>query len=218
MMNKQAILSPESTYHIYNRANGYECLFLSDENYRYFLSKYEKYIHPIADTFCYCLMPNHFHFLIRIKEEQKIENTILKKKKTSKSKTLQGFETLEGLKKQQVISSFLSQQFSHLLNTYTQAFNKQQSRKGSLFMHPFKRKLITDDTYLRKLIHYIHLNPVEAGLAKVPKEWKYSSYTAIVSKEKTKLQREEAIGCFTDIDNFIYCHQQMPSLTGIDEL
>ncbi len=158
MQNQKAILSPEGTCHIYNRANGDGRLFLSEENYRHFLRKYDMYIFPIVDTYCYCLMPNHFHFLVRIKEEKKLEEIILEKIK-------KGSKTLEGLDKQQAIYSFVSKQFSNLFNAYSQAFNKQHNRKGNLFMHTFKRKLITDDGYFRKLVHYIHYNPVKAGLA-----------------------------------------------------
>jgi len=49
-------------YHIYNHANGDIQLFRNEENYRYFLSRYEKYVHPLVDTLSYCLLPNHFHF------------------------------------------------------------------------------------------------------------------------------------------------------------
>ncbi|WP_339612080.1 hypothetical protein [uncultured Planktosalinus sp.] len=108
MKDNKAILEPESTYHIYNRANGNEQLFLSDDNYRYFLKKYDNYIAPIADTFCYCLMPNHFHFLVRIKRESEVAEVVLKKIENpgAKSKTLQGFKTLEGLPRQQAFSYF----------------------------------------------------------------------------------------------------------------
>ena len=70
MKNKLEIFEEEGLYHVYNRANGNEKLFLLDHNYRFFLKKYEEYISPFVDTFCYCLMPNHFHFLIKIKEEK----------------------------------------------------------------------------------------------------------------------------------------------------
>lgn len=73
MQNKKKQLIPEYYYHVYNRANGNELLFLNDENYRFFLQKYFEYISPIANTFCYCLMPNHFHFLIQIKAEDELE-------------------------------------------------------------------------------------------------------------------------------------------------
>ncbi|MCH7400295.1 transposase [Belliella kenyensis] len=215
MQDKQAILYPEGTYHIYNRANGSEQMFLSEDNYGYFLSKYNGYISRVSNTLCYCLMPNHFHFLVRIKGEKDIIDEILKKGGAS-AKTLQGFRTLEGFDRQKIISSFLSLQFSHLFNSYTQAFNKQIGRKGSLFMHPFKRKLIQDEKYLRKLIHYIHYNPIEAGLTKSLEGWKYSSYNAIVSRSETRLQREEVLGYFDNLENFIYCHKSPPNVSGME--
>jgi putative transposase len=60
-------LYQDHLYHIYNRGNGKEKIFYRNENYLYFLSQYEKYILELADTFAFCLLPNHFHLLIRIK-------------------------------------------------------------------------------------------------------------------------------------------------------
>ena len=61
-------LMPGNLYHIYNHANGNENLFRNEENYRFFLNKYIKYITSFSSTFCYCLLPNHIHFLIRIND------------------------------------------------------------------------------------------------------------------------------------------------------
>ena len=68
----QIALLPETVYHVYTHANGFENLFNSDENFRYFLKKYAQYIHPIAETYAYCLMPNHIHFMVKIRSEQEI--------------------------------------------------------------------------------------------------------------------------------------------------
>ena len=89
MQDKKAILIPDATYHIYNRANGNERLFLTDQNYHYFLEKYSQYISPIADTFCYCLMPNHFHFLIKIESEESLNKTF---NASENAPNLTGFE------------------------------------------------------------------------------------------------------------------------------
>jgi len=75
------MLAPEDVYHIYNCANGTENLFREERNYHFFLEKYFKYAHPIAETFAYCLMPNHFHIMVRIRSEE----------------DLTGFENLSGL-------------------------------------------------------------------------------------------------------------------------
>jgi len=65
-------LEPDKYYHIYNHAVGGDNLFCSNENFNYFLQKYKHYITPIADTFAYCLMPNHFHLAVRIKSKKEL--------------------------------------------------------------------------------------------------------------------------------------------------
>lgn len=70
------LLKTDFTYHIFNHANGFENLFLLKANYHYFLEKYAMYISPIAETYAYCLMPNHFHFVIRIRKQNIIEELI----------------------------------------------------------------------------------------------------------------------------------------------
>ncbi len=63
-----AKLEAGRVYHIFNRGNNRENLFREERNYRYFLNLYSKYAEPVVITYAYCLMPNHFHFLVKIKE------------------------------------------------------------------------------------------------------------------------------------------------------
>ena len=77
-----------TTYHIYNHANGDDNIFREQDNYRFFLEKYVKYINPVADTFAYCLMRNHFHLMVRIKDVQSFNIS---------SKTSKVFEDIGGL-------------------------------------------------------------------------------------------------------------------------
>ena len=171
------MLQINTFYHIYNHANGNENLFKSDNNYNYFLNKYNQYISPIADTFAYCLMPNHFHFLVKIKEEEIITNLSLSYPLLNP----QGFKNLEG---------FISQQFSNFFKAYTKAYNKMYDRKGALFLHNFKRKEVNDEAYFAKLIHYIHANPVHHGFTPSIEDWKYSSYQSYISEKEIKLAIE----------------------------
>ncbi len=62
-------LFPAAHYHIYTHAVGGEHLFREVRNYHYFLQRYAYYIPPIAETFAYCLLPTHMHFLIRVHED-----------------------------------------------------------------------------------------------------------------------------------------------------
>jgi putative transposase len=56
-------------YHIYNRGNNKQTIFFTRENYLYFLNKIKKYISPHCNIIAWCLMPNHFHFLIQGTED-----------------------------------------------------------------------------------------------------------------------------------------------------
>src|SRR5690554_5163811 len=169
----------EKYYHIYNHANGDENLFREQKTYEYFLEKYKKHISPIAETIAWCLMPNHFHLLVKIKTEEEIVAAFssanssstfppstfspstfpkfqtLEKLGLEKLKRLEKFKKLETLEGK---SNFLSKQFANFFSSYTQSFNKVYGRRGSLFLKNFKRKEIVDENYLLNLILYIHLN------------------------------------------------------------
>jgi len=59
-------------YHIYNRGNNGEKIFYTSENYLFFLKRYDHYLSDYADTYAYCLLPNHFHFLIKVIDKVKV--------------------------------------------------------------------------------------------------------------------------------------------------
>lgn len=197
MSVKSPLLLPETVYHVYNHANGSENLFRSDENYYYFLRKYAEYIYPVADTYAYCLMPNHFHLMIRIRSEEEVLKFLKLKQPTS---DLTGFENLSGL---------ISQQFSHFFNAYTKAYNKLYERRGSLFERPFKRKAITDEQYFTQLIAYIHLNPVKHGFCKDLMDWKHSSIHSYLSNKPTKLNRDYLEKWFGNKEALLQFHKDL---------
>jgi putative transposase len=173
-------LLPDKTYHIFSRAIGKEKLFLEDENCKFFLRKYKLHISPVADTFAYNLLPNHFHFLIRIKSIEEI------KRHFSAVKSNRSFEI-------EKVPGFIMERFGNLLNSYTKSFNKRNKRKGSLFIDTMRRVEITDDAQLGAIIFYIHKNSVHHQYSKTIAEWQWSSYNSILSKAPTLLLRDEVI-------------------------
>lgn len=194
-MKKHEIhLESGSYYHIYNRAVGDENLFYSEANYFYFLKKYQEYISPVVETFSYCLMPNHFHFLIRIKSEEEIVKIIKIQSKPDRIDP--------------PINLYISKQFSNLFNGYSQAINKQQIRNGTLFSRPFKRKKVESMEYMRNLVIYIHSNPINHGFTSNLSEWKYSSYNSIISGSNFELKGKEVINWFENLNNFSETHKK----------
>ena len=187
-MPQRVPLEPGCFYHIYNHANGNENLFLEAENYFFFLRKYASFLEESIETLAYCLLPNHFHLLVRIS-------------------TLQLPESLElsGSSRSTAVTAF-----KRFFSSYTQSFNKQQNRKGSLFIPNFKRKKIDSDDYLTKIIHYIHYNPVHHGFSKDLDQWPYSSYQSLISDKPTLLRRREVLDWFGGKKEFIEFHKWKP--------
>ncbi len=183
-------MEAETYYHIYTHANGSENLFRNTKNYLFFLKRYITFIPSIANTYAYCLMPNHIHFLIRVKSEKEIEKYFGK------------FETFQKL------SFRISKQFANLFSSYTQAYNKVYSRKGSLFIPNFKKKEITSVAHLIKIIHYIHANPVHHGFTKAISQWQWSSHHAFLSQKSSLLKRDEVYEWFGGKDGYEDFHQK----------
>ena len=118
MPSNYDLLVPEQFYHLYNRAVGSEKLFLNEENYRFFLSKINTYIPAVTTIYAYCLLPNHFHFFVKIKTQKEI----LELYETKKNKLMLQNDTV-------VMSEFIMQQFSNCFNSYAKSFNKSTIEK-----------------------------------------------------------------------------------------
>ena len=99
------------------------------------------------------------------------------------------------------------QAFSNLFNSYAKAFNKQFNRTGSLFEKHFKRIKLKDETYLKQLIVYVHLNPKHHFDLDF-KNFSFSSYRAFLSDKESKIERDEVLTLFGDFQNFIFYHNQ----------
>lgn len=181
------LLEPGCLYHIYNHAVGSDNLFLSDDNYFYFLRRYQHFIDPVAETYAYCLMPNHIHFFIEIRRTVVLpENS------------------------KYTVPQFISKQFSNLFSSYSQAFNKQQDRMGNLFISNFKRKKVDSDEYMTGLVRYIHLNPVNHGFTVDVTQWKFSSYNILNATSKTFLARDKVLGWYGSVERFRLAHEKAP--------
>lgn len=181
-------MNTDTFYHIYNHANGDDNLFKEEKNYDYFLKKYHQHIDKIADTITWCLMPNHFHLLIKIKSEEELTSSFPK------------FKTLEKIEEK---SNFISKQFSNFFSCYTQSFNKVYNRRGSLFIKNFKRKEIIDEEYLFNIILYIHLNPLKHCFTNDINDWKWNSFDTF---QFYKVDLFNYL--FGNIDNYLKIHRE----------
>ncbi|MBL0355369.1 MAG: hypothetical protein IPP72_00090 [Chitinophagaceae bacterium] len=198
-----AVFEPHGIYHVYNRTNNKELLFRSVENYFYFLKQFNFYISPIAETFAWNLLPNHFHFLIRIKPVDVIEEWINSLAKEKQTKTHLHFLA------DQNINTLIEVEFRRFFTSYAMAFNKMYERSGNLFYRTFKRVEILKDGQFTQAVIYIHANAQNHKLVKNFADYPWTSYHSMVSNKSTKVLREEVVNWFGGLEQFITIHKDM---------
>lgn len=192
----------DTYYHIYNRGNNRENIFLEERNYYHFINLSIKHIEPVAEILAYCLLRNHFHWLVRIKSEKEIleyqaaEIVALNKKSV----------TPKPLK-----SNYPSQQFSNFFNAYAKAINNAYNRTGSLFQHPFGRVPVTTDRQFWNVIAYIHQNPQKHKFVKDFRDWKWSSYGVLLSEKAPKRNRDLVTEWFGGRQEYLDLHTRWVS-------
>jgi REP element-mobilizing transposase RayT len=83
-----------------------------------------------------------------------------------------------------------------LLTGYATVFNRRHQRSGHLFQNRYKSILCQEDTYLKELVRYIHLNPLRARLVgdvEVLADYPYAGHGAILGKRNCEWQTTEEI-------------------------
>ena len=178
---------PDKYYHIFNRANNNELIFKEHEDFQFFMTKLGELVADKIDIYCFCLMPNHFHMLIKPKYDvrRKGEGSFI-----------------ESLKK--------------LFQMHVQYFNKKYQRKGSLFYKSYRRIEIKDESYLKYLVFYIHYNAQKANLVSHYSDYQYSSYRFFLNNKETRLRKDIVLSWFDDdINEFEIFHKEcLEWLTG----
>lgn len=159
---------PGNIYHIYNRGNNRQQIFLESENYIYFLRKIRSHLSPLVDVLAYCLMPNHFHLLVYVPEEEELVPP------DQSSDDLESSDDGVAVN----VSPQIVAAVAVILRSYTRAINKKNNRSGSLFQQKTKAKNLSDENRDASFIcfHYIHQNPWKAGLVSKMEEWHFSSF------------------------------------------
>ncbi len=177
-------------YHIYNQGNNRQRIFFERENHLFFLRKMREHLLPHGNILAYCLMPNHFHWMVEVVPASSGSATQSHLANTSGRATQSRTPT---------DTLGLNKSIGILLASYTRAINKQQNRSGSLFRSKTKAECLTatngitpsfyntefgtrinthypKDEYLQICFNYIHQNSVKAGLVNKPEDWEFSSF------------------------------------------
>lgn len=202
-------------YHIYNHGVGGRDLFREADNYNYFIKLYDKYISPVADTYAWVLMKNHFHLLVRITENRGYRYSNADGSIDAVRFDEVKWETIDLSACEAPASVKVPKphlHLSHLFNAYSRYLNTRYNTRGALFERPFRRKRIDSPEYLKNVVAYIHNNPVHHGFCSHPIEYAWSSYNTCLSEKQTRLHRTELLTWFGNRENFQAEHQSAPKL------
>jgi REP element-mobilizing transposase RayT len=148
------------SYHLLDHGTNRHQLLFESETYPPFLKKIRNGFLPYCDILAWCLMSNHFHFLITIHEDYVYHNAITNKEK---------------------IVNSLNRQIGTIQSSYAKGINNRYGRSGSLFRQKTKAKSLSEQK--RNTINtavncflYIHQNPLKAGLVEKLEDWEFSSF------------------------------------------
>ena len=193
MPGTQPKLQFETLYHVFNRGQDRRNIFSDDQHYQTFFELYARHIHPVANTYAYCLLPTHFHLMVRIKSEVELV------------KSVPGIETLGGT----TLMSIPTQAFSNFFSAYSRALHNQPGKTANLFQHLYGSIPIPDDRQYLNVVLFIHQNPQRHRLCADFRKWKYSSYKELLSDQETFLDREKVMGWFGKPETYEAVHSIM---------
>lgn len=172
----------DKLYHVYNQGNNRKKIFYTRNNYLSFKNKIETSISPYADILAWCLMPNHFHLMILVKEIELPYET-------------QPF-CISAKNKNLIKTRTLNDSLGIMLRSYTRTINSQNDFTGSLFRKKTKAScidsfkhfqpnffeskiavfnMLSEKQYPQVCFNYIHNNPVKSGLVEKDTDWEFSS-------------------------------------------
>lgn len=195
-------LSESSYYHIFNRGNNGENIFFENRNYIYFLQKFKEYFENHLSVYAYCLLPNHFHFLLSVNDFLQIlpEHRTLKKGNHILARP----------------EEIISENFRRFFLSYSKSIKKQETRTGSLFEKNFKRIKVDSDVYFTSVVNYIHRNPQTHKLISDYKLYAHSSFGSILSEKTSLLKRKEVLDWFGGKEHFLKYHEGNPVFKELD--
>jgi len=197
-------------YHIYNQGNNHRKIFFNQENYLFFLKKIKTYVTPYTDILAWCLMPNHFHLMVLVREALASQGLTSSQALTTKSQTLTS-------KKRRTLNDSIG----FLLRTYTRAINKQEKFSGTLFRKETKAECVNcpsgvspsfiakndvtiiniqnpEQQYPQVCFNYIHQNTVKANLVKNATDWEFSSALDYAGLRTGKLVNKKVASKYID--------------------
>jgi len=190
----------DAFYHIYNRSSNDRNIFTNKWGYNFFLDKYQHYFSLYFDTYAYCLLPNHYHFLVKVKNEKEILPYLESMERT---KAINLY-----LRGQDSINSLIEDQFRRFHSSYALKHNIKNRTRGQLFVNRHKRVVQDTTAKIEYLLCYIHHNPIHHNFHTNFTDWPYSSYLDYLNEDNRIIDVEAGLNIMGGFDRFLMIHDQ----------
>ena len=131
-------------------------------------------------VYAYCVMGNHFHLIVQMRPAAEISAQELRTRFARYRAALRfspawQMEDPEQLAKLKVKWSDLSEFIKEIKLIFTRWYNARHQRRGFLWGGRFKNVLLEKGEALINCMAYVDMNPVRAGLTKVPEDYRWNS-------------------------------------------
>ena len=161
-------LVEDAVYHIYNRSITGINLFTNAEEYDNFLLKFNKYVGFFFEIYAYCLIPNHYHFLVKVKSISEIN--------FSNFGDLPASAFRQYISNEITLSELIEDQFRRLFSSMALSYNHRHKRRGPLFEGRFKRVSVKSELRILYLLCYIHPQASKTFFKNGSKSTQYSCH------------------------------------------
>jgi len=192
--NVVKLYASRSVYHVYNRGNNKQKIFLESADYAAFLNLLKRHLskvitsdklgrqyknwHGNIELLAFCLIPNHFHLLLYQKH-----------------------------------NSVITQLMKSITVSYSGYFNAKYSRTGHVFQGVFRASLIEEEPYWQHISRYIHLNPRNW------KSWEWSSLPYYLNKRRADwINPKRILETFEETNYLEFVSDYEDHKTMLDEL
>lgn len=207
-----------NTYHVYNRTNNHEDLFLLDEMRFLFLRNLKRYLEGYFTIHSFCLLKNHFHLLVTVSDISNICKHLSTKDAGELLVIEKNFIEINDNQRLEISHALLNRQFRRLFTSYSVSFNNKFQRAGNLFHRPYKRKLVANDVYFKKLILYIHKNPLKHKLEESFDDYYWSSYQEYLNQDEYITSHKKTISVFKNLRRFEKFHHRKVDYRKVNDL
>jgi putative transposase len=192
-------------YHVVSRVAGREILFGDEEREAFVGILQRQLAFSGLRTLTWCFMGNHFHLLLEVpdretmlaglsdedilarldvfRDEQATRMTLSDLRMWRENGHAEGVGKIAASVRERLFD--LSAFMKELKLRMTLWYNRKHGRKGTLWEGRYKCSLVEDGEALRAVAAYIDLNPLRAGLAEDPLDYRWCAYTAAASGDET---------------------------------